>query len=71
MEVEASPLVIGGGGSWNYEPAGDGTQWTQSNTLILKPGLLGRLATPIVRWMLRSSTRAAMRKAKELMESAG
>lgn len=69
LEVEASLLVNGGGGSWSYEPSGAGTTWTQSNTLILKPGVLGRLATPIVRWMLRSSTCAAMRKAKHLMES--
>src|SRR5262245_65364098 len=30
-DVEAW-LFSGGGGSWRYEPDGDGTRWTQANT---------------------------------------
>lgn len=54
----------------NYESAGTGTDWTQTNTLELKFGSLGRLTAPIVTWSLRRSMRQSMAKAKSIMESA-
>ena len=32
-----------GGGSWSYVARDGGTEWTQTNTLDLKPGLMGRV----------------------------
>lgn len=68
MEDVRSFLVAGGGGAWTYEARDGGTLWTQTNTLVLKPGLLRALLAPFVRWSLRSSTRRAMQRAKALVE---
>jgi hypothetical protein len=62
-------LFSGGGGSWWYEPDGDGTAWTQVNTLELRhPRLTGWLASRIEA-SLRRSMRSAMARAKAIMES--
>ena len=62
-------IVVGGGGSWRYEPSGQGTDWTETNTLELRhPRLTGWLA-PLIERIVRSSTKTAMRKAKAMMEA--
>jgi hypothetical protein len=65
----SSRWVTGGGGSWEYVPQGDGTAWTQTNTLELRPGLLSQLLAPLVGRNLRVSMRRAMAKAKEILEA--
>jgi hypothetical protein len=53
---------------WRYEATGDGTRWTQVNTLELRhPRLTGWLAGMIER-TVRSSMRTAMARAKAIME---
>jgi hypothetical protein len=69
MEVVRSALFEGGGGSWSYAPEGGGTTWTQTNSLILKPGCLRRLLVSMCRAQLRASTRRAMARAKAMLES--
>ena len=59
-----------GGGSWSYVARDGGTEWTQTNTLELKPGMVGRILAPMVRRSLASGTRSAMAKAKSIMETA-
>lgn len=58
----------GGGGSWSYEAEGSGTRWSQTNTLVLKDGLRGRLMRAAIPWYLAASTRRAMREAKNRIE---
>ena len=64
-----SPWVIGGGGSWDYQTVAGGTRWTQTNTLVLRPGIRSRLLAPLVRARLAASTRRSLRRAKRLLES--
>ena len=62
-------MFSGGGGSWRYEADGDGTRWTQVNTLELRhPRLTGWLAG-MVEGTVRSSMRKAMGRAKAIMEA--
>ena len=61
-------MVTGGGGSWAYEADGDGTRWTQTNTLALCGGALGAILRPVVRWQLARATRKAMAAAKAAIE---
>ncbi|MGE3799827.1 MAG: SRPBCC family protein [Candidatus Kapaibacterium sp.] len=63
-----SCIVEGGGGSWSYLPRDYGTLWTQTNTLILKKGLLTKLLRPIIAYLLRQRTRASMELAKQMIE---
>jgi hypothetical protein len=70
MEEVKSWLVEGGGGSWSYEAKDGGTLWTQTNGLIVKPGWWRRLLLPMVATNLRTATRAAMHRARELLEPA-
>lgn len=71
MEDVESSWIAGGGGSWAYQAQGASTLWTQTNTLVLKPRWWLGLCAPLLRLGLRSSTRRAMRKAKQLAESRG
>lgn len=48
---------------------GDGTDWTQTNTLELKRPWLLRSLAPLVERNLRSSMRRAMAEAKAIMEA--
>jgi len=68
VDVE-SRWISGGGGSWQYEPIGDATEWTQTNTLELTGGWLTRILGPLFARNLRASMRAAMARAKSMMES--
>jgi len=68
MEDVAARWLAGGGGSWDYAADGDGTLWTQTNTLILRPRLLGPVLGPFVARSLRRSTRTAMARAKAILE---
>ena len=61
-------LITGGGGSWTYEKKGNGTLWTQKNTLILAKGKIVWLLAPVFRWKLRSNTANAMKLAKVKLE---
>jgi hypothetical protein len=70
MEDVQSSLFAGGGGSWSYVPKGNGTLWTQTNTLAIKPGWWRGLLLPLMRRQLLLSTRRSMEKAKQRLESA-
>ena len=65
-----SSWISGGGGSWSYEPTGEGigTRWTQTNTLVLKHPRLMFVARPFIRRRLASGTRRSMLRAKEILE---
>lgn len=71
MEEVRSPLVVGGGGAWSYEARDGGTVWTQTNTLVLRPGGGYRVILPLVRWQLGVSTRRAMERVKRELEGGG
>lgn len=64
-----SALIIGGGGSWRYEPSGHGTEWTQTNTLELRHRRLVWMLAPLVKRNLRSSMRRSMVQAKRRLEA--
>jgi hypothetical protein len=64
-----SKWFIGGGGSWRYEAKDGGTEWVQTNTLVLADHLVMKLLRPLFEYSLRWSTRQAMRKAKRRIES--
>lgn len=66
-----SSWMSGGGGSWAYEGRNGGTEWTQTNTIEIRFGWLGRLLAPFVRRQLRSSMRTGMARAKARLESGG
>ena len=63
-----SALLAGGGGAWTYEAREDGTQWTQTNTLVLADRWFAPMLAPLVRWQLRRGTRRAMRAARCALE---
>jgi hypothetical protein len=64
-------VISGGGGSWAYEGQGDGTDWTQTNTIELRhPRLLGWMKALLER-SLRTSMRTAMSNARSMLESGG
>jgi hypothetical protein len=44
------------------------TRWNQTNTIVLKDGLLSKLIAPLVRWQFRRATLEAMRSAKAHLE---
>jgi hypothetical protein len=69
MEDTKSLLLEGGGGSWSYAPDGEGTIWTETNSLIVRSGWWRRLFPPLVEWQLKTSTRRAMNKAKDVLEA--
>jgi len=70
LEEVRSPLIAGGGGSWSYEPAGAATRWTQVNTIVLRDGLVAKLAAPLLRWQFQRATLRAMQRAKAHLERA-
>ena len=70
VDVE-SRWIVGGGGSWQYTGVPDGTEWSQTNTLELRPGLAMRVLAPWIRRSLRSSMRTAMAHARERLEASG
>jgi hypothetical protein len=70
MVNTTSYFLEGGGGSWTYVKLDSGTEWTQTNSLILKKGILASLLKPIIRSLLIRDTQLAMRKAKALIENA-
>jgi hypothetical protein len=69
LEEVSSPLIQAGGGSWSYEAREDGTLWTQTNSLTLRPGWWRRLLAPLVRRGLEVATRRAMHRAQALLEA--
>lgn len=71
FEDVESPWIVGGGGSWAYEPEAGGTRWTATNSLELRRGWWTPLLAPFARWSLRRSTERAMRAAKRQLETAG
>jgi hypothetical protein len=71
MEDVQSALVASGGGSWSYVATDGGTTWTQTNTLVLKPGWWRQLVLPLFQMQLYMSTRRAMKRAKQMLETNG
>lgn len=71
FEDVESPWIIGGGGSWAYEPEDGGTRWTATNSLELRRGWWTPLLVPFVRWSLRRSSEQAMRAGKRQLETDG
>lgn len=69
LDEVRSWVVSGGGGSWTYEPEGDGTRWSQVNTLTLRNGVARSLFGTIVERNLLASTRRAMARAKTILET--
>lgn len=63
-----SPMVTGGGGSWQYEAQDGGTLWTQVNTIILKDAIWAKLMIPAATEYFKNKTIKAMQTAKEMME---
>ncbi len=64
-----SKILLGGGGSWRYEPIGDGTLWTQSNTVVIRGDWFGKLLQPLFRFTLKNGTIRSMNKAKWILEA--
>ena len=71
MTDGSSWLVLGGGGSWEYAPRDGGTEFRQTNTIAIRGGLVGLLLGWLVRWQLAKGTRAALAKAKSIIERGG
>lgn len=69
MKDVRSPIFSGGGGSWSYSAVPAGTQWTQTNTLRFRHGLVGTLLAGATRVSLARATRRAMARAKERLEA--
>jgi hypothetical protein len=69
MEDVESAWIEGGGGSWSYEERDGGTLWTQVNTLIVRDGWWRGFFVPAIRANLRSSTRRALERARQLAEA--
>ena len=68
MEDVHSKSFAGGGGSWEYESVYGMTRWVQTNTLLLKPGIVSRIFKPLIERAFRRQTIRAMRRAKLAME---
>ena len=64
-----SRWLIGGGGSWSYEPDGEGTAWTQTNTMESRSNWILGLLAPLFERQLRSSMRQAMARARDILEA--
>ena len=69
MTTDRPGTFRGGGGSWEYAPEGDGTRFTQQNTLVLRPGMVAAYLRPFVRWQLARLTRKALANAKRILEA--
>ena len=63
-----SRRIISGGGSWNYQEKNGGTLWTQTNTLIYKPGFLNAIFMPMFRFSWKREIRKSMWRAKRNLE---
>ena len=61
-------LVSGGGGSWSYAAAGQGTDWSQTNTVELRHSTLTGWMAPLLERTIRSGMRTGMRRAKAMLE---
>jgi Polyketide cyclase / dehydrase and lipid transport len=71
LEAVESAWIASGGGSWSYEERDGGTLWTQTNTLVVRAGWWRALFVPAIRANLRSATKHALERAKQLFESSG
>jgi hypothetical protein len=58
----------GGGGSWEYAPAGAGTRFTQQNTLSVRSRIVYWVLGWLIRWQLARATRQALARAKARLE---
>jgi hypothetical protein len=65
----SSKMFVGGGGSWKYEGKDGGTEWIQTDTLVLSDNWFLKLFAPLFKFSLQASTRKAMKKAKRLLEA--
>ena len=62
--------MAGGGGSWEYVAEGNGTRWTATNSIVLRPGPLAFLLRGPVRRRATAALHEAMERARVLMEVA-
>lgn len=69
MTDSSSAWMIGGGGSWQYKRLEKTTEWTQQNTIVFRQHFLIQLLKPLIKTMLQATTKAAMRKAKKIIET--
>ncbi len=58
----------GGGGSWKYEEKNGKTFWTQHNTLVIRDDFLGKIFRPLFAFVLASTTKKMMGRAKAILE---
>ena len=63
-----SPILKSGGGIWEYMEHENSTIWHQSNTLGFKPNLFLAMLLPFYKFIFGYQTKAAMKKAKHLIE---
>lgn len=59
----------GGGGFWKYQENAGKTLWTQHNTIVLRDDLLGWIFRPLFVFVLATTTRQLMARAKANIES--
>ena len=65
----SSSFIETAGGSWLYEEKDNGTQWTLTNTVVLKENALLTLLLPLYSWAFKQQVKKAMKKAKLLIEA--
>lgn len=63
-----SRLIHAAGGSWSYEKQGDGTLWTQTNNIIIKPSLWNHLMMGLYKQIMTTQIITAMKLAKIMIE---
>jgi hypothetical protein len=64
-----SPVIDGGGGSWQYIRKDNGTQWIQMGSCTIKNRPLMKLLVPLIKSMLRYNMKSAMKLAKKIIEN--
>ncbi len=64
-----SQFIESAGGSWTYEDFEGGTNWTQKNTIQIKPKRWVSLIMPLLKWMVNKQTIESMNRAKQLLET--
>jgi len=68
LEETKSLFIVGGGGSWRYKDLGNQTEWTQTNTLVLKNRLLYITLAKVFKGLLKYNTKKSMARVKNLIE---
>ena len=63
-----SAILLGAGGSWNYENHNGQTLWTQTNSVELKDSFLLTMISPLVKRYFAWRTKQSMKNAKKILE---